>query len=89
MSFGSSGLPNIEQDTEPFQLPVSRPSEADIHDSPRNLRRRVTRDSSSDITDPPAIQLAKAKASYRPDGKIKTKKNLFYSKLPSFASIRV
>ncbi|EIE76966.1 hypothetical protein RO3G_01670 [Rhizopus delemar RA 99-880] len=67
MSFGSSGLPNIEQDMEPFQLPVSRPSEADIHDSPRNLRRRIARESSSDITDPPAIQLAKAKASYRPD----------------------
>lgn len=74
MSFGSSGLPNIEQDMEPFQLPVSRPSEADIHDSPRNLRRRIARESSSDITDPPAIQLAKAKASYRPDGKMKTKK---------------
>ncbi|KAI9480921.1 MAG: Spc98 family-domain-containing protein [Benjaminiella poitrasii] len=66
------GLENLDQEEPYVQRPVSRPYEMHSNDSPRNIRRRLTRDSSPqsneniDIdTVPPAVQLARAKEAQR------------------------
>ncbi|CAO3696701.1 unnamed protein product [Rhizopus microsporus] len=59
MSVSSPGLPNI---VEPVAR-TSRPHEVHVNDSPRNIRRRLTREPSPQLSrrDPPAVQLNKVR----------------------------
>lgn len=69
MSVSSSGLPNI---AEPVTR-TSRPHEVHVNDSPRNIRRRLTREPSPQLSrhDPPAIQLNKVREMHGRQGIIK------------------
>lgn len=68
MSVSSPGLPNIAESVPR----TSRPHEVHVNDSPRNIRRRLTREPSQlSRHDPPAVQLNKAREMYGREGIIK------------------
>ena len=63
-----SGLQNINQEADYLQPPASRPYDMHPNDSPRNIRRRLARESSPRESmeldaAPPSVQLARARES--------------------------
>lgn len=63
-----SGLQNINHEADYLQPPVSRPYDMHPNDSPRNIRRRLARESSPRESmeldaAPPSVQLARARES--------------------------
>ncbi|KAI7906548.1 Spc98 family-domain-containing protein [Cokeromyces recurvatus] len=66
------GLENLDQEANDIQPPASRSYEMHSNESPRNIRRRLTREPSPQLTRnlnidtvPPAVQLARAKEAQR------------------------